>query len=475
MSEPTEAAVAANSVVQNLTAAFAAQDAPAQVENPSEPEAKAEDAVKVEAEKADEPVKAEDPAKEVEPDKESDADKPDADADDESENEYTVLTYPSEDELKAAWPRAVPLKVVKQAAAWAEEAKQGKDTVTALGGEHYIKPLTKMASALQDDNAPPDAFQPFFEGIIEAAGDSALMKVLTQSIHMGFIQSPAWQANPETKAWGDELAGKVDAAMVDRFGVNAETMSNLADWQSIGAIDGFAKWLGEEFKDEDGEFDDLKFHEASKSFYNEIRGIRNNPKVKELTQKTLELERQLESREAEAKQVPEVDFDNSFGEYFGGVVDTVLPKVIFAGTPLADLATDTPEMKDRKAYFRDNIATKVRQSLDAGDRKKLLDGYKQGKHSTAIYQTTLAKAMETAIGKADSDRKMAEKTIAELYGKTRNAELLKKQEESAKKGTEEAPLKPTQPTEFASTDRPKTVKDVQKNLSDAFAAFDANR
>lgn len=470
MSEPTAEAViptevaapTGDSVVDRLTKSFAALENPPQVDNSNEPEPVKEEA------KPEEPAKAEEPEK-VEPE----AEKPEGESEEEEEESEESPAFASEDELKAKWPRAIPLKNIKQAYEWYAGNEKGKEIVTSLGGEHYVKPLVKVASALQDADAPAEAFQPFFEGIVEAAGDDALRKVLGQSVYMAVVQGPAWQSDPATKDFGDALHNIVDAALQTRFGVNTETMVNLADWQSIGAIDEFSKWLDEDFLDEDKEFDETKFFEASKKFYSDLRAIQHNPKLKAQTLENLELKRQLEERKAEAKSVPDTDIENSFSEYIGTVVDTTLTKVIFAGSPLEEREGDTPEMKERKTYFRGNFTAKVKQSLMNGDKKQLLDDFKGGKQNTAIHQTRLAKAMESAITKADPDRKVAEKTIDELYGKTRNVKLLRKLDESAKEP--EAPLTPTAPTNFAPKTGPKTDKDILNDLTRAFEAHDANR
>lgn len=470
MSEPA-AAVAATTgdpVVDRLTASFAALEEPTQVDNPSEPE-------KVEV-IPDETVKTEEPEKEEA--KTDEVETPE-DAEEEGKEEDIPVAYPeSVDELKANWPRAVPLKVIDQAYQWSVEAKEGKDAIASLGGEHWLPPLTQVVTALRDaddPHQPPEAFQPFFEGIVSGAGDTALLKVLGQSMYMGFVQAPAWESNPATKDFGKELSTKVDTALQMRFGVTAETIAGLADLHSIGAIDGLSKWTEEEFLDDDKEFDEYKFLEASKKLYNDIRGIQQNPKLKAQTLENRELKRQLEERTAEAnKEAPSSNVEQSFSEYIDNVVDTVLPKVLFTlKSPLSEREGDTDEMKERKSDLRENITDKVRSAL-TGDRQNLLAGFKLGKQTTANYQTKLTEALNTAINKADPNRLRAERMIAELYGKTRNGKLLAKTE-SKEIEPEPTPLPPTQSTNFAPTDGPKTDKQILNNLEKAFAAHDANR
>lgn len=471
MSEPNEAVTTAptmGDVVERLSKHFT--PAPAQVENSSETkaeEAKVEEPVTEEA-KPEEPAKGEDVEK---AESEKDAEAEQSDESDEEGKEEEILDYPSEEELKAAWPRSVPLHAIKQAAGWANEAKEGKEAVESIGGKHFLPAMAKMATALQDEDAPPEAFQPFFEGIMDAAGDNAFLKVLGQSMYMGFVQAPQWEANPATKDFGKELSTKVDTALQLRFGVDAETIISLADWQSIGAIDGLSTLLEGEYLDADKEWDVDAFYDASKKLYDDLRAIQHNPKLKAQTLENLELKRQLEERKAEVK-VPNSEIESSFTDYIGTVVDNVLPKVIFSTSPLVELETDTDEMKERKADFRDDITAKVKQALE-GSRKTLLEGYRQGKQNTAVFQTALTKALDEAIRKTDGSRKTKEQTIKDLYGKTRNAKLLAKSE-SIKEEQTEAPLPPTQTTRFEPADRPRTVMDVANRLTQSIAARDAN-
>ncbi len=464
MSEIAEAVATATTgdpVLDRLTASFAREATPTQVDNSSE----TEEVAKV----VEEEVKTEEPAK-VEEEEKTESEKTEEAKSEDEETEDDTFDYPeSEDDLKTKWPRAVPLKIVKQAAQWASEAKEGKETETSLGGKHYIVPLTKISGALQDPDAPMEAFQPFFEGIVEAAGDDALRKVLGQSVYIAVVQGPAWQENPATKEFGDELHTIVDAALQSRFGVNTETLLALADWQGMGAFDELNKFIETEFLDDDKDFDEYKFLEASKKFYNELRELQHNPKLKATAKENLELKRQLEEKKATVKETPVSD--NSFHEHIDSVVDTVMPKVIFAKSPLAELATDTPEMKELKSDFRENITDKVKASID---KSKLIAWHREGKQTTAFYQEALTRAVNDAIDKANPVRQRAEKMVAELYSKTRNGKLLAKQEPKIP----EAPLEPTKPTEFApkTAQTPREIeKVVMDRLTNAYAREEANR
>jgi len=109
-------------------------------------------------------------------------------------------TFLTRDQINEKFARSNTIGLRNLAADYSEQAaeatQKNEEILTQLGGEPFIAPLGKIASALHSEDADPAAFQSFFEGIADAAGDKALLKVLGQSIYMGFVQSEAWKNNP---------------------------------------------------------------------------------------------------------------------------------------------------------------------------------------------------------------------------------------------------------------------------------------
>lgn len=440
-------------ITQMLTGAFAEQDAPpAPVDQePAAPEPVEEPAVPDEApEAAPDEIKTDE---ETVPDDEAEAgnegDEPGESDDDNPDEE---LDYPTEDELKARLPRAVPLKVVRQFARYVDEAREGTEMKTALGGSPFIQPLAKISEALRSTDTKPEAFVPFFTGIMEAAGDEALSKVIGQSIYMGFVQGPEWANNPETKEFGDKLHEMADKAVQMRFGTTIEEMERATSFARDGSLDKVLGWI------EDGY--------VSSEDLAELKAIRSDPVKQRLSEENLALKRQQEKPAAEVKPTQDQEGDAAFTSHIGSAVDNVLDDVVLKSSPLREDKSDSPELKEHKAYFRNALAQKAREAVArSAENAKLQTGFRQGKQRTAVYQSDLATLfLEKILPDIDKDRQQAEQIISQLYGKTRNAQL--KAKETVNGNTPAAPPAAlTVPTDFKpQANGTKSIREIEKDL-----------
>lgn len=350
----------------------------------------------------------------------------------------------------------------------AQEATQKNDEIlTQLGGEPFIAPLGKIASALHSEDADPAAFQTFFEGIADAAGDKALLKVLGQSIYMGFVQSEAWRNNPATKEFGQGLHSMIEDAVQQRFGVPLDRLAKSAEWDKIGLPDKFQTWV-ERYGEDPDSLSDIWDE------FEETLQINNNPKLKALAEENAALKRQKEA-EPEVKSVVDTQVESRYNEYASLAVETVLDKVMWKDSPLKDLDTDTPEIKEYKGLFRTALANSTVQALQKNPaRDRLLAGFREGKQQTAVYQTALTTALDEALKVTSKDQLTAEKILTALYGKTRNAKLVTPPTTNGT--TPPPPQAPTVPTNFAPpAGQVKDKAQIVDELTQAFADFDAKQ
>lgn len=436
-------AATGDAITQKLTAAFT----PPEVDNTA-----VEEPLTVEEPKADEPTKEpEEPKPEEEVAEEEPQGEPDADF------------YPSNaEELKAKWPRSVPLYCITQAAQWAEEAKEGSAIRDRLG-DAFIEPLAKMAEALRDDSNDPNAYVPFLTGVMEAGGEDALLKVLSQSLYVGLVKGPDWAENPDTADFGKELQRRADAFFEMRFGIPASRIAVATDWERDGSLDRFNSFLESDYKDEEGDIDEAKLFDAAKKLYNETRSIRNDPVKKRLAEENAALRRQPEKPEEKVQ----AQDDGAFSTYLGHAVDTVLEQVILKGSPLMDVKDDPEDLKEYKQLFREQLAQSMRNAIERSkNTPNLATGFRRGEERTAKYRENLTRIIDAeGIPAIQAQKLKAENLIAKAYGKTRNAKLA----ETKPEPTPPVEQEPTKPTDFAPQQGTKSIRDVQNRLEQAFA------
>lgn len=424
----------------------------------------------VEVPKADEPEKVEEPEKVDEPKEEADKEtKPDGD---EPEPEAKADFEPtSVDDLKAKWPRAVPLHVIDQAYEWFEEAKAGNE-ITAKLGEPFIEPLAKMAEVMRSESNDPNDYVPFLEAVVDMAGEDGLAKTLSHSLFVGLVKAPEWADNPAMADFGKEIARRTDFFLEERFGLNAESITALgklnadvdrltlaADLDSDGTLDKVLKWI-------DADTDDLDILDEIE----EVRAIRNNPANKKLAQERKALLEENAKLKTQPEKKPEAKADdgtveNQFTEYLDTAVANVLNEIIPKDSPLKPYNGDTEDLKAAKAYHLAALADKMRAVIaKSPQRPNLLNGYRRGQQNTAVYQQNLVDLFGTVVTSIDADRKTAEQMIAKTYGKQRNVQLAK----DLPKPPEQPVAEPTVPVNHAPPNKIKTDREIEKDLAIGF-------
>lgn len=457
VAEPT--AYPGDPIAQSIQDALDAQGIPP-VEN-SEEEV-------VEVPKADEPEKVEEPEKVDEPKEEGDEETPEGD---EPEPEAKADFEPtSVDDLKAKWPRAVPLHVIDQAYEWFEEAKAGNE-ITAKLGEPFIEPLAKMAEVMRSTDDDPNAYVPFLEAVVDMAGEDGLAKTLSHSLFVGLVKAPEWADNPAMADFGKEIARRTDFFLEERFGLNAESITALgklnadvdrlalaADLDADGTLDKVLKWI-------DGEDDDLA---DILDEIEEVRAIRSNPVNKKLAAQAKAQADELAKLKTQPDKKPDVKVDdreveNNFTQYLDQAVDNVLEELIPADSPLKPFKGDSEDLKAAKAYHIAALADKMRAVIaKSPKRSNLLNGFRRQQQNTAVYRDNLVKLFgEDVVPAINADRKTAEQMIAKQYGKQRNAVIAK----DLPKPTEQPVLEPTIPTNHAPANKIKSDREIEKDLA----------
>tara|TARA_R110000868_G_scaffold45145_2_gene150081 strand:+ start:418 stop:1812 length:1395 start_codon:yes stop_codon:yes gene_type:complete len=461
----TTAAVAAptgdepTTITQRLTAAFAAADEPpAQVDNLTADQPTPEEVVADPVPEVEEPATADEPVEEPQTAEEDGDETP---AEDEEAQEDGELTYPTEEELFEQLPRSVPKHVVKQMAQYAAIAKERGESLDKIGGDAFIEPLAKMVESLKSGSDDPNAYIPFLQGITEAGGDDALLEVLSHAMYVGLVKGPDWAANADTAEFGAEISQRTNAFLEMRFGLPIDKLDRFTTFDKIGWFDKIEGWIKDEY--------------VSQAELDELIQVTADPVLTKQAEKIAELERRQEKTVEESKTatVPDSEIEQNFSEYLGNAVDHVLETVIFTDSALKDLAGDSAELKQDKAKFRSQLAQQMRLELDRHpNRSKLLSGFKKGRQQTSVYQHDLVTAVHAASTAIAKERAWAEQIVAKVYGQTRNAQLT-----PAKPTNGNAPQASTTPTvpkdHTPAPDGLKTKAQIQKNLEEAFAEFDA--
>lgn len=382
----------------------------------------------------------------------------------EDEGSEAEIEYPeSEEALKARLNnKAIPLKVISEMYRYAEQASTGQATIEKLGGEPFIEPLTKIATALQNADGSPQSYQPFFEGVLEAAGETALQRVCGQSVYMAFAQAENWKNNPETAEFGEALSLIAEAAVNERFGTDTATVRSALELNTLGWSDKIASWSELYAKDP---------VDAEGVIYDQVMEMletQHDPKLKAAQERAIAAERALQERQEKKSAVtadPQQDDTTAYSDYAAQAVKATLDKVILKNSPLRDMDTDNPEMKAYKNSLRKNLETQVLNTLQAD--KKLAKGFAQGQHHTSVYKQSFVTALDKALADSKSDRITAEKMLATLYGKSHNGQLASK----AKTAAASPSASPTVPTNFADKRTPKTQGDILKDLEQGFTQF----
>jgi len=180
-----------------------------------------------------------------------------------------------------------------------------------------------------------------------------------------------------------------------------------------------------------------------------------------------ELKKQLEAKATQDESAA-VEADSkieiSFSATVNDGIEKVLKDVIWKNSVLRDISTDTPDMKETKAYFRESLAADAMKAFNSGDAKgKLLSEFKQGRAATTQYKTAFTKAVEDAVVATKKQTAITSNLLAKVYGTQRNSQIAPPKPPP----TQPAGLTPSTPTDFAPTEA-RSRDDVKKNFEEFF-------
>lgn len=444
-----------DSVTNDLAAAFAALEQQ-EAEPEASPEAKTEEAeipeVKTEEEKAD-PEKTDDKAEEkAEEDKDPEKDEKSEEETEEDDGDPAAFKPLTQEEFDEKFnPRNNTKGLVKYATAAAAEAGKLQAVLNDLGGEPFIEPLKQMSAALQEQT--PESLVKFFVGVNDAAGADTLVQILGQAMYMGFVKADEWIADPRTAGFGEQVKALAEASIEGRFGVTSERLQKMAEWEKIGWFDKLDEWTANNY--------------VPPTELDEMLEINSNPTLKRLAEENQALKKTQAKDTGQPEAGAADNTDEDFGVFTGEQIKKVLTDVAWASSPLRDLKSDTPEMKEDKQLFRENLekaALAEFHKLPA--RSKLASEYRNGKSTTSVFRSEMTKALDAIITATAPQMAQAEKTLTRLYGKT-----ARKEPPPPPKVDPAPPEKPTVPTDFKPPAGPTTIRQVDKDLEAAFTAF----
>jgi hypothetical protein len=364
------------------------------------------------------------------------------------------------EQIKAKFPRNSSKELIEYAAGLSEQARTGHETVERLGGEPFIEPLSQISQGLQEGSA-----EAISQGIISASGADGYLNFLAQSINFSIAGVEEMdKANPELKEFAHAVREMRNNALQAHFGehANPENLQRFSEIARIGWLEKITKWEKDGYVDRD---------EAA-----ELLTLGNDPKLLAEREKNAELSRQLEENKrqiAADAAARDGEADNSFSKFVTDGIANAMNTVVLATSVLRDLPTDTPEMKDEKAFLRNRLLNDAVQAFNSNPGKaELLKGFRQGRSSTATYMTALAAGFNDALLQIKEPTSVAERMLAKIYGNTRNAQLTKK---PAAANAPAAPgLAPTQTKKFDKSATPKTGDDILSGLEQAIAAHESS-
>lgn len=428
-------------ITDSLTEFFKSAENPSQVENSEVVETP--EVVEVPAEP--EPEQIEEPKEEP---TEEPAEEAATTEDEESEEE--VVEFLSAEQIKEKFPRNSSKGLIAYAAQMADKAKVGTEAVAAIGGEAFVEPLAKMSTALQAQT--PEELSKFFEGVVETAGTGALLTVLGQALYMGFEKSDEWAKNPETAMLGESIQAMVEASVQAKYGTSSADLVKMAQWAKVGWFDKLDQWIKDEYVPEDELDDMLK--------------INSDPVYKRLAEENYALKQQQEKKTSTEEKGRADNVEVDWGVYAAEQVRNGL-KVEWTKSPLRDIETDAPEMKERKAFFRQVLESQAIEEFNKNTSKaQLLADFRSGKQHTSVFRKNVTDTMDSTLKAVRPNKALAEGMLAKLYGNTRNGQLLHKPVPPA----DSAPLQPTVPTDFKPQKGNMTMAEIDKSLEEAFVA-----
>lgn len=360
--------------------------------------------------------------------------------------------------LKAKFPRNSSNELLAEMAEYGAAAKKGQEVIQAIGGEEFVPGVSTIAKGLQAGN-PRDVFT----GIVETASAEELIKVLGDAVYIGLVQAESMAQNPETEQFGKALTSIIDGALKEKFGptMDVATMSKLALWHQAGWFEKIEKWTSEEYIPHDE--------------LTELLEVTNDPKLLEAQNKIKELEAQLGQTNTKAKEsTPDnrtLEIDKSFSKLATDEIGKTLSDIVWKTSTLRDIPADTPETKEEKAFLRNLLKDEAMAAFQSGDlNAKLLEGFRAGKQTTAVFQKEFAEAIGKAVLATRQKTVIAERMLAKLYGKSRNTQLAGKNAQRTNQDDTDAreTYTPTQTTDFGGREK-LTGEQIRQNLIERIA------
>ena len=381
-----------------------------------------------------------------------------AEAEDEEGQEIDLMT---EAELKAKFPRNSSAELIKTAAVYADAVKERDAIIDTLGGEHFIEPLQKITSALQD---PTEVnMGNFYSGIIESAGADTFVKVVETTLGLGFVNAEEWAKHPETAGAAQQLLNTVNKCVQARYGTTDERLAKLAEWDKVGWFDKITEWTSNGYVP----VDDLE----------EMIEINSDPARQKMAAELQEARKQLAALKDREKPIEPAtaEIEKNFAAFADEQVVSILSEVAWKTGPLKDAPDDSAAIRDQKAFLRSTLEKDAltefrKQPLYA----TLLDHFLHGRSQTAVFRSNFAKALDNTLTATRQRQAIAEQMLGEMRGKTRNAKLTaRKSPPAASTGnhTPTQPKAPTTPKDHAANQRELTPEQVEREISKSLRAI----
>lgn len=342
------------------------------------------------------------------------------------------------DEIREAFPRQRK-GLYELTAKYSEGAKKYTEVEARLGGAEFVEPAAELTQALRDG----DAFKAL-EVVGNKFGQDDLLNVVGNAMYMAYEHKKSL-TDPKYAGFREGLDKLTNIAFQSEFGENVtpERVRELIAFDAIGAFEKLDKWVTS--------------NEIDPDEWDELVTLKANPQLSNLAKENAELKRQLEAKKSEVKAEPvkEPEIDNFFIKTVPDAMDKVLVGVVWKNSPLRDLPADTPEMKEKKELFREQLKDKAVIAFNRGEASaRLKQGVKYGKQETATFKSDFSNAINAAILSTKPETAKYEGILAELYGKTRNAQLTAKptSEKLAPTEIKQAPPAPAEGTTVSRLD-----------------------
>ncbi len=279
-------------------------------------------------------------------------------------------------------------------------------------------------------------------------------------MRMGFLEADPRTASedPIQQHFGNVLKTVVDSVLAEKFGneMDVSRMSKLAAWDEAGWFEKIEKWTEEGY--------------VSNDEINELLEVSNDPKLLATLKENKALKDQLSEKDTKAKDTAtekQAEVESSFDKLAGDSIDATLTDIWRTST-LRDIASDTPEIKEEKAFLRSHLTEEAKAAFrTATDRSKLVDGFRSGQQNTAVYKTNLANAINSSVLATRKNTAIAERLFAKVYGKSPNSRLTPKTPEADNQ--QPSVLQPTTTQTFGGEKM--TREQIKTSLAESIASM----